>query len=164
MTNTVASVPNIKPQIWIVNEVGLPVLHLSKQDPFSVVVVVPDTGQSEGDVEVTLEVGGQSTTLTVPFTGRGDGIVQYRIENQRLDDDEVLFDTDEHSFWIHNGESITIGGLGAEPFAGFAYEVPAARDTAAGMAHLEMVFETWIGFRHSVRQLPIQNEQTRDTI
>ena len=107
-----APAPNVKPQIWIVNEVGLPVLHLSKQDPFSVVVVVPDTGQSEGDGEVTLEVGGQSTTLVVPFTGRGDGIVQYRIENQRLDDDEVLFDADEHSFWIHNGESITIARLG----------------------------------------------------
>ncbi len=164
MANTAAPAPTIKPQIWIVDHEGLPVLHLSKQDPFSVVVVVPDTGQHEGEVEVTLEVGGQSTTLSVPFTGRGGGIVQHRIENQRLDDDEVLFDSDEHSFWIDNGESITISGLGAEPFRGFAFEVPAARDTAAGLAHLEMVFETWLGFRHSVSQLPIQNDETRDVM
>ncbi len=158
--------PGATPQIWIVDGVGRPVTHIEKAEPFDIVVRLPETAAPADEVTIELTVGDESRTLDVPLVGEGGGVLQYRLEGQRLDDDTVLLDYSEHDFSVTDGEALTISLVGsadvaAEPFAGFAYEVPASRDMAVGLDHLHPVFDAWNVALASTRRAEVQTDDTR---
>ncbi len=152
-------------QLWLVDDVGAPIMHVSKQEAFEIVVVTPRRSSEVPDhIWVTVTVGDQSKPLRVPWSGQDDSVVQYRLPGQRLDDDEAFMDSSEHDFSVQNGETLSVATDGGQPFLGFAYEVPAARDTSVAVAHLTQAFENWLTFRNALQSLPDQNEATQNAI
>ena len=146
-------------QIWIVDEVGRPVRHISKDQPFSVVVRTgaPESGEPDDILVARLGVGDQSQTLYVPLVGSSEGTLHYRLEGLRLDDDTAFLDFADLDFSVADGMAINIGLYGphdgqVQEFDGFAYEVAASREFAIALTHLHAVFDEWNVARAAARR------------